>query len=297
MKILVTGASGNVGRYVIHELIKMNEDVVAAGTDLIKLQEMFDDSIGFALLDLTRPETYEQALHGVDRIFLMRPPHLGKPEDLYPFIDAAHNHSIKLISFLSLMGVERNTIPPHHKIEKYIEGLGIPYAHIRPGFFMQNISGIHSLEVKEKDMIFIPGGKSKTSFIDAADIGLAAATVLHNADKCKNTAFTITGPEALNYYQIADILSRLTGRRISYQKPGFLKYRNYYINNRGLDKGYVNVTVALYFMTRIGTAKAVTNDFQQLTGKPPKTFEEFAKENIKAFTKSVNQSSNVENLE
>lgn len=283
MKILVTGASGNVGSYVVKELLKMGEDVVAAGKDIKKLQHIFGDKVEFVEFDFTRPETFEKALNSVDRIFLMRPPHLGKPEDLYPFIETAQKHSIKLLSFLSLMGIEKNTIPPHHKIEKYIEKSGIPFAHIRPGFFMQNVSGIHSQEIKEKDEIFIPAGKSKTSFIDAADIGLAIATMLHEPEKYKNTAHTITGPVALDYYQVADILSNLTGRKITYASPGFLKYRNYYIKKRGLDKVYVNVTVALYFMTRMGTAKAITNEFFKITGKQSKTFEDFAKENISAF--------------
>ena len=283
MKILVTGASGNVGSYVVKELIKMGEEVIAAGTDIIKLKAMFGDKIEAVHLDLTKQQTFDNALRDVARIFLMRPPHLGKPEDLHPFIDAAQKHNIKLLSFLSLMGVENNTIPPHHKIEKYIEEKGIPFAHIRPGFFMQNVSGIHSNEIKELDKIFVPAGKSKTSFIDTADIGLAVATVLHEAEKYKNTAHTITGPEALDYYQVADVLRKVTGRKIIYDKPGFLKYRSYYINNRGLDKKYVNVTVALYFMTRMGTAKDVTGDFYKLTGKQPRTFEEFAKENVDAF--------------
>jgi len=285
MKVLVTGASGNVGSYVVKELLKMGENVVAAGTDIIKLQAMFGDKIEVVEFDFTKSQTYDMALKEADRVFLMRPPHLGKPEDLYPFIEAMKQHNIKLVSFLSLMGIENNTIPPHHKIEKYIEEIGVPFAHIRPGFFMQNVSGIHSAEIKEKDKIFIPAGKSKTSFIDATDIGLAIATVLHDPVKNKNTAHTITGPEALNYNQIAEILSRVTGRKITYDKPGYLKYRNYYIKKRGLDKVYVNVTVALYFMTRMGTAKDVTSEFYNLTGKHPRAFEDFARENIKAFMK------------
>jgi uncharacterized protein YbjT (DUF2867 family) len=285
MKILVTGASGNVGCYVVNELLKIGEEVVAAGTDVPKLIKMFGDLVTPVSFDFTKPETFENVLEGVDRIFLMRPPHLGKPEDLYPFIEAAKRHSINLISFLSLMGIEKNTIPPHHKIEKYIEASGLPYAHIRPGFFMQNVSGIHAFEIKEQNKIFIPAGKSKTSFIDAADIGLAIATILHDPDKYKNTAHTITGPEALDYYQVAEILSRVTGRKITYAKPSFLNYRYHAINSRGLDKGYVNVTVALYFMTRMGTAKAITNTFYELTGKMPRTFEQFANETIGAFLK------------
>ena len=285
MKVLVTGASGNVGNYVVKELLKMGEEVITAGTDTKKLKNMFGDKVHAVEFDFTKQHTFKDALNEVDRVFLMRPPHLGKPQDLYPFIDAMKSSNIKLVSFLSLMGVENNIIPPHHKIEKYIESLQIPYTHIRPGFFMQNVSGIHSLEIREQDKIFIPAGKSKTSFIDAADIGLSIATVLHEPEKYRNTAHTITGSEALDYYQVAEILSRVTGRKITYDKPGYLKYRRYYIKVRGLDKAYVNVTVALYFMTRMGTAKEVTNGFYELTGKTQRSFEDFALENRSAFMK------------
>ncbi len=284
MKVLVTGASGNVGSYVVKELLNMGEQIAAAGTDIQKLERMFQGKVDPVYFDFTDKNTFDKALENVDRVFLMRPPHLGKPEDLYPFIDAMKDHNIKLVSFLSLMGVENNTIPPHHKIEKYIEKLRIPYAHVRPGFFMQNLSGVHSVEIKEKNEIFVPAGKSKTSFIDAADIGLATAILLHDAEKYKNTAHTITGPEALDYDQVADILSHVTGRKITYAKPGYLRYRSYYIKTRGLDKGYVNVTVALYFMTRMGTAKEVTNGFFELTGKKPRTLEEFAIDNLRYFS-------------
>lgn len=285
MKILVTGASGNVGAYVVKELFKKGEKVLAAGTNTEKLKNMFGDTVDTVNFDFTNNNTFDNALNSVDRVFLMRPPHLGKPQDLYPFIDAMKLKQIKLISFLSLMGIENNTIPPHHKIEKYIENSGIPYAHIRPGFFMQNISGIHSVEIREQDKIFIPAGNSKTSFIDAEDIGLSIATLLHEPERYKNTTHTITGPDALDYYEIAEILSKVIGRKIIYDKPGYLKYRNYYIKKRGLNKNYVNVTIALYFMTRMGTAKEVTEEFYNLTGKKPRTFEDFVRDNIEAFIK------------
>ena len=283
MKILVTGATGNVGSYVVEALCDLNEKVVAATSQPHKIKDIFNDSVEGVHFDFTKPSTFDKALEGVDRVFLMRPPHLGKPEDLYPFISAMRANGIKLVAFLSLMGVEKNTIPPHHKIEKYIESLEIPYVHVRPGFFMQNISTIHAPEIKENNEIFIPAGRSKTSFIDAKDIGLATGFLLHNPEKYKNTSHTITGPEALDYYQVADILTKVTGKKISYKKPGFLKYRRHYIHKRGLDKKFVNVTVALYFMTRMGTAEAVTHAFKKITGKAPRSFEEFAKDNKEAF--------------
>ncbi len=283
MEVLVTGASGNVGAYVVEELSRRGERVVAAGTDVDKLKRRFGEQARPVVLDLTDPGTYPGALAGVDRVFLIRPPHLGKPEDLYPFIDALKEHGIQLVAFLSLMGVEKNPFPPHHKIEKYIEAAGLPYAHIRPGFFMQNLSGIHAAEIKAMNQVFIPAGKSRTSFIDAADIGLAAATVLRDPKVYTNTCYTLTGAESLDYDQVAEILSRVTGRNITYARPGLWKYRQYYIRQRKLDPSYVNVTVALYLMTRLGTAAAVTPDFTQLTGREPRSLEDFVRRHVDCF--------------
>ncbi|SFC23430.1 Uncharacterized conserved protein YbjT, contains NAD(P)-binding and DUF2867 domains [Alkalibacterium subtropicum] len=283
MKILVTGASGTVGKYAANELLKMNASIVVAGTDTQKLLKIYGKDVERVKLDFTKEETFDAALQEVDRVFLMRPPHLGKAEDLYPFIQIMKEHGIKLVSFLSLMGVEKNPIPPHHKIEKYISELGLPFAHIRPGFFMQNLSGIHAEEIKENNKILVPAGKSKTSFIDAADIGLAIATVLKDPERYKNTAHTLTGPQSLDYFEVAELLSQVTKKHISYADPGFLSYRSHYINNRGLDKKYVNVTMALYLMTRLGTAEKVTDEFEKLTGKKPTSFREFAERNRGSF--------------
>jgi len=140
---------------------------------------------------------------------------------------------------------------------------------------MQNLSGIHAPEIKESDQIFIPAGKSKTSFIDAFDIGLATATILHNPNQYKNTAHTLTGGESLDYYQVASIFSEVLNRKIEYASPSTLKYRSVYIKNRGFEKGYVNVTVMLYLMTRLGTAKKITDEFEKITGRKPRTFKQF----------------------
>lgn len=283
MRILVAGATGNTGRYAAEELLQKDEEVTAAATNADSIIKIYGQKVKPAVLDFTDESTFDKALEDVDRVFLMRPPQLGKAEDMYPFIDAMKKRDIKLVCFLSLMGAEKNPFPPHHKIEKYIKASGIPYVYLRPSFFMQNLSGIHALEIREKDEIMIPAGKSRTSFIDAADIGLAAAVVLNEPEKYKNTAWTITGPESLDYYQAAEILSSITKRKITYTNPGILKYRDYYINKRGLEKNYVNVTAALYIMTRLGTAKKVTQDFYKLTGRKPRSLEDFARDNLKAF--------------
>lgn len=281
-KILVTGITGNVGRYVYEELINLKQDVIGAVTSIAKSKNKFND-IPLTEFNFLNRDTFDGALKDVDRVFLMRPPHVGNPEDLYPFIDAMKSNNIKLVAFLSLMGIEKNPIPPHYKIEKYIEKVGIPFCHIRPGFFMQNLSDVHAKEIKESSNIFIPAGKSKCSFIDTKDIGYSIAKVLSEYLSHQNTTYTITGGETLDYYQVADILSEVLERKVVYSKPSWFRFRQYMVNQRKLDKKMVNVMVMLYFMTRLGTASAVHRDYEKITGKKPRTFRQFAEENINVW--------------
>lgn len=283
-KVLVTGASGNVGGYVAEYLIKDDHDVVAGGTNVEKLQRKFGDKVKSVFFDFTDPKTFSAALQDVDRVFIMRPPHLGKPEDLKPFIETLKSKgSIKLVSFLSLIGVENNPIPPHHKIEKYIEQAGLPYCHIRPSFFMQNISGVHSFEIKHFDRIVVPVGNALTSFIDAEDIGEITAKLLSEPDKHQNRGYSITGPEAIDYYAVSKILSEELGREIVYANPKPSLAKKYWIEVRGLDKEYSTVMGWLYLMTRMGTAKKTTNVFEEVMGKKPQTFRQFVKKNLDAW--------------
>ncbi len=283
-KIMVTGALGNVGGYVAKHLIQNEQDVVVADINLNALNQKYGDTAKTVLFDFTDSGTFKNALEEVDKVFIMRPPHLGKPEDLKPFIEALKaKKDIRLVSFLSLIGVENNPIPPHHKIEKYIEQASLPYCHIRPSFFMQNISGIHAFEIKHFNRIVVPVRKALTSFIDAEDIGEITAKVLSEPEKHQNQGYSITGPEAIDYYEAANILSEELERKIEYVNPKPSLAKKYWINIRGLDKEYSTVMGMLYMMTRMGTAKKVTSTFEDVMGKKPQSFRQFVKKNLSAW--------------
>lgn len=283
-KIMITGALGNVGGYVAKYAIENGQNVVCADIDIQALNKKFGDKTKNVYFDFTDAKTFKDALDGVDRVFIMRPPHLGKPEDLKPFIDILKDiKHIRLVSFLSLIGIERNPIPPHYKIEKYIEKAELPFCHIRPSFFMQNISGVHAFEIKEFNRIVVPVKKALTSFIDAEDIGDITAKVLSEPEKHKNKGYSITGGEAIDYNEVAKILSEELGREITYAnlKPSLAK--QYWIQIRGLDKEYSTVMEMLYMMTRMGTAKKVTTVYKDIMNKEPQTFRQFVRKNIKSW--------------
>lgn len=283
-KVMVTGALGNVGGYVAKYLMENQQDVVCADINLDALTSKFGDKAEAVYFDFTEPKTFQAALKGIDRVFIMRPPHLGKPEDLKPFVEALKSQgNMKLVSFLSLIGVENNPVPPHHKIEKYIEAAGLPYCHIRPSFFMQNISGVHAFEIKHFDRIVVPVKDALTSFIDAEDIGEITAKVLSEPEKHQNKGYSITGPEAIDYFAAAKILTEELGRTITYANPKPALAKKYWIDIRGLDKEYSTVMGMLYMMTRMGTAKKVTTVFEDVVGKKPQTFRQFVKKNLHAW--------------
>ncbi len=282
--ILITGALGNVGAYAVEYTLKNGQSVTAAGRRAESITKRYGNAVRAVSFDFTAPETFEDALRDADRVFLMRPPHLGKPEDLQPFVEALKSkRDLKLVAFLSLFGVEKNPFPPHHKIEKMIAEAGIPYCFIRPSFFMQNLSSVHAFEIKHFDQIVVPVGKALTSFIDAEDIGELAARVLSEPEMHRNSKYEITGPEALDYCQVAEILSRNLGRSIRYTAPNPGLTKRYWIEIRGLEKEYVTVMGMLYLMTRMGTAKETTDVFRQVMGKEPRSFESFVQKNLASW--------------
>lgn len=283
-KIMVTGALGNVGGYVAHFAVENGEEVKAADIHPEALRAKYGDTAECVYFDFTDPTTFAAALTDVDRVFIMRPPHLGKPEDLKPFVESLKaKKGIRLVSFLSLIGVENNPVPPHHKIEKYIEQAGLPYCHIRPSFFMQNLSGVHAFEIKHFDRIVVPVKNALTSFIDAQDIGEITAKVLSEPEQHQNRGYSITGPEAIDYWKAAEILSEELGRKITYANPRPALAKQYWIDVRGLDKEYSTVMGMLYMMTRMGTAKKVTTVFEDVMNKKPQTFRQFVRKNLSAW--------------
>ncbi len=285
-RIMITGAWGNVGGYAAKYAIASGAQVTVADISVEALTTRYGDNAKAVYFDFTKPETFVNALEDVDRVFIMRPPHLGKPEDLKPFVEMLkRKQGIRLVSFLSLIGVEHNPFPPHGKIEKYIQQAGLPYCFVRPSFFMQNISGVHAFEIKYFDRIVVPVRKALTSFIDAEDIGELVAKVLSEPEKHINQAYAITGPEALNYEQVAQILTKQLGRTITYADPDPALAKKYWIEVRGLDKEYATVMGMLYMITRMGNAKAVTDGFEKVMGKKPRSFESFALRNNRCWEK------------
>ncbi|MGJ7921661.1 SDR family oxidoreductase [Neobacillus sp. LXY-4] len=283
--VLVTGSTGNIGSYVIEQLVARGVHVKAGVTNIEKGKQFFlGKNVDVVPFDFLKKHTYTEALKGVTKLFLVRPPKLASPkEDMLPFLEAAKKAGIEHIIFVSLLGVEKNPVVPHRKIENFIQELGFHYTFLRPSFFMQNINTTHREDVVQRDELFMPVGSAKTSFIDTRDIAEVAA-ICFTEEGHDNKAYTLTGSEAITYYEAAEIMTDVLGRKITYTNPGVLEFRRTIIN-RGTPKDFANVMTMLYIMTKLGTAKSVTDTTETLLKRKPFTFKQYVEDHKEFFKK------------
>lgn len=276
-KILVTGATGNVGAALIQLLKNSGADFEAAVTDISKTEKI---PKGVPLRQLAFDGKSDPApFTGIDKLFLMRPPCISDVKKyMFPAIDAAISAGVSHFVFLSLQGAERNSFVPHRKLEKYLIKTGIPYTFIRPSFFMQNLSTTHLKEIRDNDEIYVPAGKGRTAFIDVSDIAYIAFKALTEIGH-ENKAYEITGNDSLTYSEVASMLSESLGRKITYKMPSAFSFVLRKIKE-GINPEFAVVMAAIYTVCALGKAGETTQVFKQITGKNPVSMKEFINENI-----------------
>ena len=277
--VLITGATGNVGFALLKKLNdEENINIYAAGRSIEKMKKQIDNnSINYVKHDFKDESTYESALANIDTVFLMRPPAISKVKKyIRPFLVKIKEQKINQVVFLSLQGAEKNIIVPHHRVEKYIKNLNIPYTFLRPSFFMQNLSTTHQKEIKENKEIFIPAGKGKTNFIDIRDIAAAARKVILEDDHI-NKAYELTGPENLDYYEIAEMMSAVLNQKIEYKDPSIFKFFKHK-RQEGYSIIHTIVMIGLYSASKYGSVAKKTDDFKQLVRRKAITFKEFVRD-------------------
>lgn len=277
LKILVTGATGNVGSEVLRLLLSHDCHVCAAVRNPDKAQQILGNNIHCVPFDFTNPDTWASAFEGVNKLFLVRPPALANVRrQIAPALNAAKQAGVEHIVFLSLLGAERNRVVPHAKIERYIEQLDIPATFLRASFFMQNLNTVHQEDIKTRGELFMPAGNGKTSFIDVRDIAAVAVRALVE-DGHQHQAYALTGREALTYYEVADIFTEVLGKKIRYTNPSLLKFI-WQMRHRGLSLDFILVMAAIYTTARLGLAGNVTPDVEQLLGRPPLTMQQYVED-------------------
>lgn len=282
MSILITGFTGNTGQEVGKKLLELKASILCAVRNPDKARSQYGEQYTYVELDFARPETFETALLGIERIFLMFPPETAF-SDFHAFIRKAKEKGIRHIVYLSVKDVQYMPFIPHYKNEKEISESGIPYTFLRAGYFMQNLNLFLLDEILHHDRIYVPAGKGKTSFTDVRDIAEIAALSLTEQENHFHKKYAITGQEAIDFYEVAKKMSSELGRPIHYSNPSAKEFKAYMLT-KGQDAKYINVVTALHWVTKIGLAKGITNVYQELTKKQPTRIDAYIKDYKATFT-------------
>ena len=266
--MLVTGATGTVGRYVVDRLVEQGVPVIRAAHDVTGSVEGYTRRFDFAAAN-----TWGPALEGVDRVFLMRPPAISDVKGVIrPFIAELARRGIRQTVVLSVMGV--NPAMPHYRLEQDVKAAGLPATMLRPAFFMQNLETAYRDDIRDRDRIRLPAGAGKTSFVDTRDVADVAVAALAAPDVHAGHAYTLTGGAALNWNAVASLLSAELGRPINYEPISLITARSE-LRAAGFPSAYVNIQLLIHVVARLGLADTVNAEIPRLLGRAPRTLADY----------------------
>jgi uncharacterized protein YbjT (DUF2867 family) len=276
-RVLVTGATGTVGRHVTRGLTETDAEVRAGVRSVERANETLPDGVDLVSFDFEKPETWGAAFEGVDALFLVRPPEMTRVHrHITPAVDAAERVGVEHVVFLSVLGAEKNPLLPHRRIERHLEDSGLSYTFLRASFFMQNFSVVHRTELTERNELFVPAGDGKTSFVDARDVAAVGVAALVDPVH-RNRAYDVTGPDALTYDDAAAVFSDLLGRDIEYANPGLAEFL-VTATRRGVSLPFALVQSVVYTTARLGLAGRTTDDVERVLGRPPRSLADFVRD-------------------
>jgi len=286
--ILVTGPNGNVGTELVRMLIADGTLPfrIAANTPS-KIEALYGPDapkVKFSFADRT---TWDSALAGVSLVFLLFPlPHPGTARSwMLPFIAAAKAAGVKHIIYLSVPTAGTSKIVPHYTVERAIEASGLDYTFLRAAFFSQNLIRditTHAVDIATSNEIIVPAGDGLTGFVDSRDVAEVAVNVMRNPKAHAGQIYVLTGPELLDFHEVAAIMTEELGRPIAYREPSIFRFWRTVGPRVTWDT--LLFMIAVYVMTRRGKNKDMTDTLPRLLGRAPRTMRDFVRDYSDRFT-------------
>ena len=278
--ILITGASGNIGRELIPLLLEIGQPIRVLVRDERKVAHL-DAHVERIVGDLDKPETLLPAVKGVKGIFLVT---YETRQDI-SVIEAAKWAGVQHIVKLSTLEATDHKIQVgkwHSEREELIRASGLDWTFLRPGMFMSNTIEWWAESIKGQNSVFFPGGKKgKAAPVDPRDVARVAAVALTEAGH-DGQAYELTGSELFTIGEMVQVISRVLGKPIQYVDIPPIAAKLFMLKT-GMDKTLVNALMEMLGSLRRNEAAFTTDFVQRLTGHPPRTFEAWCREHINAF--------------
>ena len=290
-KILITGATGQVGSKVIEFILNSEQagtvEIVAAVRTTEKANYFSDRGISSVIFDFDNETTHAAALKGIDRVFIVTGYTVDMLRQSKALIDAAKVAGVHHVVHLGACGRDDTTVAHwawHQLVERYIEWSGFSYTHLRPETFMQNMLSYGGKPTIVNGVLHQYVAGARKSWVDVDDVAQVAALSLLDPEKHAGQVYRL-GYDAKSYYEIAELLSRLVGQPFEYQPQApevFLQN----MKDAGAEMAYMSCVYDHYKRYAAGTipgADDTFDNFAQITGQQPTRWSDFIEKHKEEF--------------
>jgi uncharacterized protein YbjT (DUF2867 family) len=285
--ILVTGATGNIGSYVIPQLFAGGASVRALVRNVSKASGLAEAGVDLFEGDISNQEKVNQAASGTDAILAITP---AGPEAvaqgkvlLNAAVDSGSPYYVRLSAIGAAVDAPTENGRLHFQSDDALIKSGLPYTIIRPHYFMQNLFG--SVEtIKADGNMYWGMGDGKLGMIDVRDIANCCASLLLGTGH-EGKIYTPTGPETISFHDIADIISRGLDKDIKYV-PISIEAVGEAIRKAGWGEWGANVMMDYSRAYAEGWGEFTNDDVEIITGNKPGSFQQFFDEVLAYALKS-----------
>ena len=276
--ILITGATGNVGRELVGQLLDEGASVRTLVRDERKLAAL-SNQVEIAVGDLDKPETLDAAMQGIQSLYLVTP----ETHQVVNLLNAAKRAGVQHVMKQSTIEADRSLGPGkwHREQERLIEASGMDWTFLRPTMMMVNTIEWWAGTIKSQGAVYFPGGKGKVSPIDPRDVAAVACAVLTQPGHA-GQIYPLTGPEALTIGEMVESIAKVLGKPIRYVSvPSFAAAL--WMRGSGLPKYVVKALVETLGALRRSEYAYVTDIVERVGKSEPRSFEMWCRDHVTAF--------------
>ncbi|MGK8485493.1 SDR family oxidoreductase [Nocardia asiatica] len=272
MTVAVTGASGQLGRLVVEELLRSETPVVAIVRDPAKAADLADHGADVRQAAYGDPAALERALDGVDRVLLISGNEFGARVAQHTnVIRAAERAGVELLAYTSIPGATDNPLilaQEHRATEAVLAESAVPHVLLRNGWYWENYAGglAHAVE---SGVLYGAAGEGRVAGAARADYAEAAARVLTTDDHA-GRVYELGGGASLTYAELAQAISAAAGKPVRYENLPQAEYAAALIE-AGLPQAYAEALADADAGIATGILDVRSGDLEKLLGRPATT--------------------------
>ncbi|WAZ23441.1 SDR family oxidoreductase [Streptomyces cinnabarinus] len=276
MSIVVTGATGHLGRHVVEQLLRKvpADQVTAVVRTPEKAADLAERGVRIAVADYNSPETFDGLFAAGDKVLLISGNEFdkGRVAQHQVVIGAAKAAGVALLAYTSAPGSLKAALADDHRgTEEALTGSGVPYVLLRNGWYHENYTE-NLAPVLEHNAVVAAAGEGRVSSASRADYAAAAVAVL-TGEGHENKTYELGGDEAWSLAEYAAELSRQTGKEIAYNSVSGEAMKGI-LGGTGMPAHFVDILVGVDASIAQGELVIASGDLSRLAGRPTTPFAE-----------------------